>query len=109
MGTTHSADGTTLGFDTWGDGQPLIMVDGATGYRAVSQLPSQVGELLGTEFRVYAYDRRGRGEQPCQSRPLGRRPERADSRLRQRVRSATRTCTSATALELLSLPQTAAG
>ena len=62
MGTTHSADGTALGFDTWGDGQPLIMVDGATGYRAVSQLPGQVGDLLGREFRVYAYDRRGRGE-----------------------------------------------
>jgi pimeloyl-ACP methyl ester carboxylesterase len=62
MGTTHSADGTALGFDAWGDGQPLIMVDGATGYRAVSQLPGQVGDLLGREFRVYAYDRRGRGE-----------------------------------------------
>lgn len=62
MGRTHSADGTTIGFDAWGDGQPLIMVDGATGYRAMSQLPGQVAELLGTEFRVYAYDRRGRGE-----------------------------------------------
>ena len=62
MGTTHSADGTALAFDAWGDGQPLIMVDGATGYRAVSQLPGQVGDLLGREFRVYAYDRRGRGE-----------------------------------------------
>ena len=62
MGMTKSADGTTIGFDRWGDGRPLIMVDGATGYRATSQLGSQVGELLGTEFRVYAYDRRGRGE-----------------------------------------------
>lgn len=62
MGTTHSADGTVIGFDSWGDGQPLIMVDGATGYRATSQLAAQVGGLLGTEFRVYAYDRRGRGE-----------------------------------------------
>jgi pimeloyl-ACP methyl ester carboxylesterase len=62
MGRTHSADGTTIGFDAWGDGQPLIMVDGATGHLAMSQLPGQVAELLGTEFRVYAYDRRGRGE-----------------------------------------------
>ena len=62
MGTTRSADGTAIGFDSWGCGQPLIMVDGATGYRATSQLPRQVGELLGTEFRVYGYDRRGRGE-----------------------------------------------
>lgn len=62
MGRIQSADGTTICFDNWGDGQPLIMVDGATGYRATSQLPQQVSELLGTEFRVYAYDRRGRGE-----------------------------------------------
>ena len=62
MGTVTSADGTTIRFDTWGDGQPLIMVDGATGHRAVSQTNAQVGELLGDEFRVYAYDRRGRGE-----------------------------------------------
>lgn len=62
MGTIHSADGTPIAFDSWGNGQSLIMVDGATGYRAVSQLPGQVAELLGTEFRVYAYDRRGRGE-----------------------------------------------
>jgi len=62
MGTVTSADGTTIRFDAWGDGQPLIMVDGATGHRAVSQTNAQVGELLGNEFRVYAYDRRGRGE-----------------------------------------------
>jgi pimeloyl-ACP methyl ester carboxylesterase len=62
MGTIRSADGTTIGFDSWGDGQPLIMVVGATGHRATVQLPAQVGELLGTQFRVYAYDRRGRGE-----------------------------------------------
>lgn len=62
MGTIQSADGTTIGFDAWGDGKPLIMVDGATGYRATWQLPGQVAELLGPEFRVYAYDRRGRGE-----------------------------------------------
>lgn len=62
MGAVHSADGTTIGFDSWGDGQPLIMVNGATGYRVTSQLAGQVGELLGKEFQVYAYDRRGRGE-----------------------------------------------
>lgn len=62
MGTVQSADGTAIGFDAWGNGQPLIMVDGATGHRAMSQLPGQMAELLGTEFQVYAYDRRGRGE-----------------------------------------------
>src|SRR5262250_723379 len=62
MGTVTSADSTTIRFDAWGDGQPLIMVDGATGHRAVSQTNAQVGALLGDEFRVYAYDRRGRGD-----------------------------------------------
>ena len=62
MGTVHSKDGTTIAFDAWGDGQPLIMVDGATSHRAVNPLFAEVGRLLGDEFRVYAYDRRGRGE-----------------------------------------------
>jgi pimeloyl-ACP methyl ester carboxylesterase len=62
MGTVHSADGTTIGFDARGDGQPLILVDGATAHRAMSPMHAQLGELLGKEFRVYAYDRRGRGE-----------------------------------------------
>jgi pimeloyl-ACP methyl ester carboxylesterase len=62
MGKVFSADGTAICFDAWGDGQPLIMVDGATGHRAMSQTHAQVGALLGKEFRVYSYDRRGRGE-----------------------------------------------
>ena len=62
MGTVHSADGTTIAFDAWGEGQPLILVDGATAYRAVSPMGAQLGDLLGKENRVYAYDRRGRGE-----------------------------------------------
>src|SRR5882724_11071477 len=62
MGTVHSADGTTIGFDAWGDAQPLIMIDGATSYRTVSQTNAQVGQLLRDAFRVYSYDRRGRGE-----------------------------------------------
>ena len=46
MGTVLSVDGTTICFDAWGDGQPLIMIDGATGHRAVSQTHAQVGVLL---------------------------------------------------------------
>jgi len=62
MSTVTSADGTTIGFDAWGEGQPLIMIDGATAYRAVAPTSGQVGELLRDEFRTFAYDRRGRGE-----------------------------------------------
>jgi pimeloyl-ACP methyl ester carboxylesterase len=62
MGTVTSADGTGIAFDAWGQGQPLIIVDGATAHRAISTIHAQLGALLGDEFRVYAYDRRGRGE-----------------------------------------------
>jgi pimeloyl-ACP methyl ester carboxylesterase len=62
MGMVRSKDGTTIAFDVWGDGQPLIMVDGATAYRAVNPTNAEVGQLLREEFLVYAYDRRGRGE-----------------------------------------------
>ncbi|MFD1542700.1 alpha/beta fold hydrolase [Nonomuraea guangzhouensis] len=62
MGTVQSKDGTTIAFDAWGDGQPLIMIDGATAHRAVNPINAEVGQLLREEFQVYAYDRRGRGE-----------------------------------------------
>ena len=62
MGTVRSKDGTTIAFNAWGDGQPLIMIDGATAYRAVNPTNAEVGQLLREEFRVYAYDRRGRGD-----------------------------------------------
>jgi pimeloyl-ACP methyl ester carboxylesterase len=62
MSTVHSADGTPIAFDVQGDGQPLILIDGATSHRAVNQLNAEVRKLLSDQFRVYAYDRRGRGE-----------------------------------------------
>lgn len=62
MSTVRSKDGTKIAFEAWGDGQPLIMIDGATGYRALNPLNEEVAKLLSDEFRVYAYDRRGRGE-----------------------------------------------
>lgn len=62
MSTVISKDGTTIAFDAYGSGRPLIMVDGATGYHGINPLNGQTGELLAGEFRTYAYDRRGRGE-----------------------------------------------
>ena len=62
MGTVFSADGTRIRFEASGRGRPLIMVDGATAHQAVAPLAAEVGALLEDEFRVYGYDRRGRGE-----------------------------------------------
>jgi pimeloyl-ACP methyl ester carboxylesterase len=57
-----SADGTVIAFNAWGDGEPLIIIDGATAHTAINPLNEQVGRLLSDQFRTYAYDRRGRGE-----------------------------------------------
>ncbi|HEY4569773.1 MAG TPA: alpha/beta hydrolase [Kribbella sp.] len=61
MSTATSADGTTIDFEAYGEGRPLIMVDGATAHRAVNPANDEVGKLLSDEFRTYVYDRRGRG------------------------------------------------
>ncbi|MFD7153550.1 alpha/beta fold hydrolase [Kribbella sp. NPDC059898] len=62
MSTVTSADGTTIGFDAYGAGRPLILIDGATAHRAVNPINGELGQLLSDGFRTYAYDRRGRGE-----------------------------------------------
>lgn len=61
-GTVTSADGTTIAYTAWGDGEPIIIIDGATAYRATTPENAQVAELLAGEFQVINYDRRGRGE-----------------------------------------------
>ncbi|WP_314147773.1 alpha/beta hydrolase [uncultured Leifsonia sp.] len=61
-GTVTSADGTALAYSAWGDGDPIVIIDGATAYRAVTPENAKVGELLADAFRVISYDRRGRGE-----------------------------------------------
>ena len=57
-----SADGTVIAFTAWGEGEPLIIIDGATAHPAVNPTNEEVGRLLSDRFRTYAYDRRGRGE-----------------------------------------------
>jgi len=61
-GTVTSADGTTIAFTAWGDGDLIIIIDGATAYRATSPENPETAELLADEFLVINYDRRGRGE-----------------------------------------------
>lgn len=61
MEIVKSKDGTNIVFDRIGNGQPLILVDGALCYRA-SGPNGPLAALLSQHFTVYTYDRRGRGE-----------------------------------------------
>lgn len=61
-GTARSADGTTIAYTAWGDGDPIVIIDGATAYRATTAENPATAELLAGEYRVINYDRRGRGE-----------------------------------------------
>src|SRR5262245_17994148 len=59
--TVRSKDGTPIAFERVGRGPALILVDGALCYRALG--PSAgLAKLLGRDFTVFTYDRRGRGE-----------------------------------------------
>jgi pimeloyl-ACP methyl ester carboxylesterase len=58
MKTVESADGTTLAYDRFGDGPPLIVVVGAFSDRTA---PRTLARVLGRDFAVLTYDRRGRG------------------------------------------------
>lgn len=61
MPSVTSRDGTTIAYEQTGDGQPLILVDGAWCHRGFGpnvKLPA----LLAARFSVIHYDRRGRGE-----------------------------------------------
>jgi pimeloyl-ACP methyl ester carboxylesterase len=61
MPTVTSADGTSIAYETIGSGPPLILVDGALGYRALG-FSRKLAEELAAGYTVYSYDRRGRGE-----------------------------------------------
>jgi pimeloyl-ACP methyl ester carboxylesterase len=59
MQTVTSKDGTTIAYDSYGDGPVVILVDGATAMRAYDV---SLATALSPHFRVIAYDRRGRGD-----------------------------------------------
>jgi len=61
-GTVISADGTRIAYTAWGDGEPIVIIDGATAYRATTPEDAGTAQLLADEFLVISYDRRGRGE-----------------------------------------------
>ena len=60
--TIRSADGTTIAFDVYGDGPPVILVGGAFQHRAIDRSTAALAQRLGERFTAYHYDRRGRGD-----------------------------------------------
>jgi len=60
-GQVVSKDGTTIAYDRAGSGPALILIVGALCSRALG--PSvKLGPLLASQFTVFSYDRRGRGQ-----------------------------------------------
>src|SRR5918994_728879 len=55
----RSVDGTTIAYETFGQGPTLIAVCGATCDRALMRPTAQA---LGEQFTTINYDRRGRGD-----------------------------------------------
>jgi len=61
MYTVTSKDGTRIAYDKAGQGPALILAAGAFSYRKFPELV-QLAELMSSQFTVYNYDRRGRGD-----------------------------------------------
>jgi pimeloyl-ACP methyl ester carboxylesterase len=61
MSKVLSKDGTPIAFDKVGNGEPIILVDGALCSRSFGPMP-KLAPLMAPHFTVLNYDRRGRGE-----------------------------------------------
>jgi pimeloyl-ACP methyl ester carboxylesterase len=61
METVTSKDGTRIAYDVLGQGPPLVIVNGALSVRTFT-FARKMAEELAKSFRVYNYDRRGRGD-----------------------------------------------
>lgn len=59
MSSVTCKDGTMISYDRSGEGPPVVLVGGVLGDRS-QQAP--VSELLGRQFTVFNYDRRGHGQ-----------------------------------------------
>ena len=58
----RSADGTSIAYETSGQGPPLILIGGAFCDRKARASGTPLAGLLADRFRVFSYDRRGRGD-----------------------------------------------
>lgn len=58
--TTRSADGTTIAYQAYGDGPPIVFVGGAT--QRKEDWTELAQALRGAGFTAVTYDRRGRGD-----------------------------------------------
>ncbi len=61
MEKVTSKDGTKIAFEKSGQGQPIILVDGALCYRTSGPM-GPLAKVLKPHFTVFSYDRRGRGD-----------------------------------------------
>lgn len=57
----NSRDGTTIACDVLGEGESLIVITGATCFRKFMPVLADA-KTFAKHFRVYSYDRRGRGD-----------------------------------------------
>lgn len=61
MKTVQSKDGTQIAYDVYGSGAALIYITGATCFRQFEPVLHDA-QVFASEFTVYNYDRRGRGD-----------------------------------------------
>ncbi|HEY9012716.1 MAG TPA: alpha/beta hydrolase [Devosia sp.] len=59
--TVRSADGTSIAYEVSGAGRPLLLIGGALNDRNSPIAGTPMVTLLADRYRVYAFDRRGRG------------------------------------------------
>lgn len=62
MAKVTSKDGTAIAYSKVGSGPALIVICGATQFRAFDPNQAVLADLLAPNFTVITYDRRGRGE-----------------------------------------------
>jgi len=62
MNQVRSTDGTSIAFETTGEGPPLILIGGAFNDRHAKASGTPLAALLAPHFTVFSYDRRGRGD-----------------------------------------------